>query len=63
MIGFMKKKKIKEKEERKTGKIILKSVLLVGTMVVFYKVPMLLAEKWTYSKLKKKNIEQHLEED
>lgn len=59
----MKKKKIKEKEERKTGKIILKSVLLVGTMVVFYKVPMLLAEKWTYSKLKKKNIEQHLEED
>ena len=59
----MKKKKIKEKEERKTGKIILKSVLLVGTMVAFYKVPMLLAEKWTYSKLKKKNIEQHLEED
>lgn len=54
----------KKKEPNNTVlKIISKTALLTGVIVVFYKAPSLIAEKISYKQLKKKKISQDLSEE
>lgn len=47
----------------KVIRVLLKLMLLVGTIVAFYKLPSILAEKICYWKLKNKEIKQDINEE